>query len=259
VQFKPEWTDPFSCGKIYRIPQGGGWMSKRTEMRDRRKRERQRNRLLAIVIVGGIAVLFAAVLIIPGAPDLGQIIQPQPRNHPMADGMAMGDPNAPVLFEVFEDFQCPACKTFTEASEDFLIGEYITSGNVYYVFRQFPFIGPESFQAAYASACAADQGLFWPYHDYLFANQSGENLNSFSNDRLLEFARLAGLDVEPFTDCLRDRVHRNAIELEIAEGRDRGVGGTPAIFVNGEQISPGFVPSLADLQEAIEAALGASG
>lgn len=234
-------------------------MSKRTEMRDKRKRERQRSRILAIAIVGGLAVIVAAVLIIPGAPNLGEIVQPRPREYPTADGMAMGDPNAPVRLEVFEDFQCPACKSYTEQTEDFLIDEYIISGELYYVFHQFPFLGPESFEAAYASACAADQGQFWPYHDYLFANQSGENLNSFSNDRLLEFARLVGLDAESFNDCLRERVHRNAIEMEIAEGRELGVSGTPAIFVNGVQLSPGFVPTLAELQDAIEAALAAAG
>lgn len=230
-------------------------MSKRAEMRERRKRESQRSRLLAVAIVGGLAVIVAAILIIPGSPDLGEIVRPQPRDYPMADGTAMGDPNAPVILEVFEDFQCPACKSFTDSVKDFLIDEYIATGDVYFVFRQFPFIGPESFQAAYASACAADQGQFWPYHDMLFANQSGENLNSFSNDRLQEFARLIGLDLDSFTDCLRARDHRNDIELEMAAGRDREVSGTPAVFINGEQLSPGFVPSLADLSDAIEAAL----
>jgi len=94
---------------------------------------------------------------------------------------SMGDPDAPVVVEDFADFQCPCCGQFFSNSEARLREEYVETGKVRFIFRNYPIVdsyvsnGTESTLAALAALCAGEQGDFWEYHDLLFENQSGEN------------------------------------------------------------------------------------
>jgi protein-disulfide isomerase len=182
----------------------------------------------------------------------------------MVDGRAMGDPNAPVTIEVFEDFQCPACKSFSETIEPQVADAYIATGIVYYIFRHFPFLDDraprnESDQAASASMCAGDENRFWDYHDLLFANWDGENQGAFNNKRLVAFAEALGLEMAAFNSCFDGKLHEEEINAEFLLGRDSGVTGTPAVLVNGRILTPGFVPSFEQISDAVEAELTASG
>ncbi|HEX6302689.1 MAG TPA: thioredoxin domain-containing protein, partial [Anaerolineales bacterium] len=134
--------------------------SKRQLIREKRRQERRRQRLVTILLIAGGALLIAALLIAPSIRNaltpVGEIVQITPESRPMADGRALGEAEAPVTIEVFEDFQCPACKTFTEDIEPLVIENYVSGGQVRYVFRHFPFLddqaaGSESDQPASAS------------------------------------------------------------------------------------------------------------
>jgi protein-disulfide isomerase len=178
----------------------------------------------------------------------------------MADGPALGDPNAPVRIDVYEDFQCPACRSYSEQIENQVVENYVATGQVYYVFRHFPFLddgalSKESDQAANASMCAAEQDRFWDYHDILFANWNGENQGAFSDSRLIAFAESLSLDMEAFNACFEENRYQGEIEADLAAGRRAGVQGTPSVFVQGQLITPGFVPSYEDISTAVEAAL----
>ncbi len=116
----------------------------------------------------------------------------------LADGYALGSPDAPVTVEVWEDFQCPFCQRFTLEVEPLLVERYVQDGDVRLVFRNLPFLGDESHWAAVAASLAADQDKFWPFHDYLFANLRGENRGSYSLDRFLEIGEAVGLDMDAF-------------------------------------------------------------
>jgi protein-disulfide isomerase len=210
------------------------------------------------LVVAGIGAVLTGLLILPNYLPAGEFVEITPRARPNAIGSAMGDPDAPVMVEIFEDFQCPACRRFNEESEEPLISEFVESGEVYLVFRQYPFIGQESLRAAHASLCAADQGRFWDYHDMIFANQTGENVGAYTQARLVAFADSLGLNVATFEACVEDEVHDEQIRTEFSQGAEMGVTGTPAIFVNGIQISPGFVPPYSDLRQAIRQALSGS-
>jgi protein-disulfide isomerase len=233
-------------------------MSTRQEIRDKRKKEQTRKRLISVMFVAGTALLIAAVLIVPGALSVGDFIQVTPQARFMEQGTALGDPEAPVLIEVFEDFLCPACNVYNQEVAQLLKAEYVDTGQAYYVFRQYPFLAPESFQAANASMCAAEQNRFWDYHDILFANQVGESRSAFTDARLEAYAESLGLDMDRFETCFEDQATQTLIEADILEALDRGLTGTPAVFVNGEQIAPGFVPQLNQMRIAIEAALDES-
>lgn len=104
--------------------------------------------------------------------------------------------------------------------------------------------------AAEAAHCAQDQGQFWEYHDQLFNNLKGENVGSFSQDKLVRFATELKLDVSKFTQCLDSHKYRNFVIGSSQEAQRLGIQGTPTIFVNGQSI-PGFVPFSA-LQPIIE-------
>ena len=110
-------------------------------------------------------------------------------------GRSLGDPEAPVKIDVFEDPQCPACGLYTERIEPLLIAGPVTDGQVFLTYKDLPFIGQESLDAAIAMRVAEEMdGKFWDYHQLVFHNQEGENKGAFSIDRLADMAELLDLD-----------------------------------------------------------------
>jgi protein-disulfide isomerase len=211
---------------------------------------------VAALIVGFVAI--AALIAVSGGfggddPDrvaAAEIPAPPPD---MRVGRSLGDPNAPVKVEVYEDFQCPACGLYTERIEPLLIAGPVTDGTVFLTIKDFPFIGQESLDAAVAARAAeALDGKFWDYHGLLFHNQDGENLGAFSRDRLADMAELVGLDRQAFLDAVDDPALLRQAEAERDEGTALGVSSTPTLFVNGELLRG--VPTWEDLSARIQAA-----
>lgn len=242
---------------------GKGTSTKRQAIRDKRRQEQRKQRMYIILGVIAVALVIALILIIPSLMPAGEIVTITPKERPMVEGRSMGDPDAPVKIDVYVDFQCPACKDYSETVESQVVERYVASGEVYYTFRHFPFIDDnsvrnESDQAANASMCAAEQERFWDYHDILFANWNGENQNAFNDKRLVAFAESLELDMDAFNQCFQANKYKDDIESDLAAGRMKGVTGTPSVFVNGEHLTPGFVPSFEQISQAVDAALAAS-
>ncbi len=129
----------------------------------------------------------------------------------------------------------------------------MSQGKVRFVFRHFAFIGDESLWAAEAAECANEQGRFWDYYDKLFEEQAGENIGAFSKENLKRFAAELGLDTKQFNRCLDSGKYSAKVQQETAQGRQKGVRGTPTLFVNGKLIEGGGDYQI--LRAAIEAAL----
>jgi protein-disulfide isomerase len=144
-----------------------------------------------------------------------------------------GDPDALITVIEFSDFQCPFCGRFAADAGRQLQEEYVKSGEVRFGYVHFAFLGPESQWAAEASECAADQGLFWEYHDQLFANQSGENRGAFNKDALKGFAVVLGLEAEAFNACLDSGKYTQTVQNETSWSQSVGVQSTPTFVVNG--------------------------
>ncbi len=244
-------------------------MSKRQEIRERRHRQQLRNRILVIGLVslGALLVVFALVQSLRKNAGTGtpteQAISYTPRqiNAPQ-DGLHLGDPNAPVKMDVWEDFQCSGCEAYTTNIEPQVIQTYIETGKVYYTFHTYMFIDGgqgESHQAAYAALCANDQGRFWDYHDILFANWQGENVGGFSDERLAAFAEKIGLDMTAFNKCFDAKTYADQAAADMQAGVDLNVHSTPSIFVDGKLVvssaGENYIPSFADIASAIETAL----
>lgn len=112
--------------------------------------------------------------------------------------------------------------------------EYVEDGTLRVEWRDFPYLGQESLNAAVAARAAQEQGKFWEYHELLYRNQSG----GFSTEKLLGLADEAGLDVERFEEDLSspDRYTRVVAE-DFREGQERGISGTPTFVINGQVIA----------------------
>jgi protein-disulfide isomerase len=246
-------------------------MSKRQEIRQRRQRERTRNRLLVISLVAAGALLIASIFILPGilqatgsSPTADTpivAITPRAINAPMS-GTSMGDPNAPVKMDVWEDFQCSGCVYYSKNLIPQIIQNYIETGKIYYTFHFMPFIdggAGESHQAANAAMCANEQGRFWDYHDMLFANWTGENVGDYTDTRLVAYAEQIGLDMKAFKNCFEANTYANQISQDAQAGSDKGVPPTPGIFVNGQAVvnstGQNLIPSFDDISRAIDTAL----
>ncbi len=233
-----------------------------TKQMKKSKKNRRNNSsripIIGVVVVG--ALLIALALILPNMKSATEVVVPETVvNRPTGDGLTLGDTSAPAKIEVFEDFQCPACKQFTEDIEPLVLEKLVTSGKAYYVFQNYPFLdtnsaAKESRGAANASLCANEQGKFWEYHDTLFANWNGENQGAFSDAHLVEFANGLELDATDFQACVDENRYADDVQASFDNGNKMGVNGTPSVFVNGVMITPGYIPSYEDIAAAVEAA-----
>lgn len=98
----------------------------------------------------------------------------------VGDFPVMGNPNAKVTYIEFADFQCPFCKQFFTQTEQQIINDYVKTGKVKFVFRNFAFLGADSNTSAEGAYCANDQGKFWDYHNFLYSHQAAEGSGQFS-------------------------------------------------------------------------------
>ena len=243
--------------------------NKRAEMRKQRLARKRRGRIFTVVVVAGVILLVGGLLVLasqtsasPTAePTAGgaNLAPPPPHSHPDENLNAIGDPNAPVTIIEYSDFQCPFCGRFARETEPLIIQHYVETGKVRLVYRTFgDWIGPESLRAAEAAYCAGDQGKFWEFHDVLFYNQHGENQGAFSRERIDSMAKMLGLDMDAFDQCLDSHKYRQQAMQDLKDGQAAGVKGTPSFLViapdGSQQFIEGALP-YARFQEAIEAAL----
>ena len=244
----------------------GVLMSKKEEYRKRIQKQRSRNRVIVIISVSAIAVLLAALLILPGLKknDVGTIATPSPVDFTVpVDKTSAGDPNAPVKLDVWEDFQCSGCYYYSQNIEPMVIQNYVNTGKAYYTVHLYPFIDGgqgESHDAANAAMCAAAQGKFWDFHAYAFANWLGENAGSYTPARLSAFAEAIGLDMTAYDQCFQNKTYAADIQADVDAGDAIGVPPTPGIFVNGKAVTSSaganVIPSVQDIGDAINAAAG---
>lgn len=142
----------------------------------------------------------------------------------------IGAADAPIVMIEFGDFRCGFCKRFNDETLTPLLQQY--EGQVRFVYRDYPILGPDSLQAALAAECADDQGQFWPFHDLLYTNPSNLTRTAF-----MTYAEQLAFDMETFTTCYDDAVHQDEINIDYAAGQQLGVGGTPTFFINGRIIT----------------------
>ena len=145
----------------------------------------------------------------------------------------LGNPNAPITLVEFGDYQCHFCNVFYHNTEEDILKNYIETGKVKMIFKDFTIIGPDSVNAAHGAHCANDQEMFWQYHDILYDNWNGENNGWASSENLIKFAQEIELDMEKWSECMINSEHSQIILASNNDARDLGLTGTPAFFVIG--------------------------
>jgi protein-disulfide isomerase len=224
-------------------------------------------------IVTGLAVVVALVFIVllvvkPGSSGTGGsgvlplgLVRPLsliPASIPR-DGRTVGSPTATVTLDEWEDFQCTACGRFSETVEPSIVGRFLSTGAIKMTYHDYFVIGPESTDAATAARCADEQGKFWDYHGWLFANQNGENQGWFSRERLAAIAGQLGLDATKWNACYDSGAARQAATAEADQGKKLGLNSTPTLMIGGKILTFTTADDLyAQIQAAVDAAGGSS-
>lgn len=158
------------------------------------------------------------------------------------DGATIGDPAAPVVIQAWEDFLCPACQQWTAAVEPQVFANYIKTGKVRLEFHQFPLQqhAPGAQMASQASLCAADQNLFWPYHDRLFQAASTRGQAGLEIGQLTAYAREVGLDEARFSQCMNNQEMMQPMVQSLTQAQQLGLNSTPSILVNDQLVANPF-------------------
>lgn len=178
----------------------------------------------------------------------------------------LGNEDAVVTVIVYADYQCPFCEKFFSDAEKKIRDEYVNTGKVKLVHRNYTFIdrfpgatGDESHLAAEAAECAREQGKFWDYHDALYVEEGKDAKENNGNLNKALFMRLAqnlSLDTNKFQTCIDSRKYKTLIENDSEEAKNLGVESTPTVYINNVQIR-GAQP-YAQFKAAIDRALSES-
>ena len=152
----------------------------------------------------------------------------------------------PLLTE-FGDFQCPHCARFALQILPALERDLIEPGTVRFEYRHYPFLGPESMEAAEASECAREQGGFDEYHLELYRQLASQG-TPHTTERLLGIAQEQGLETAGFQQCLQSGRKKPRVLEDREYGRNLGVRGTPTLLMDGRKINWTSYP---DLREQI--------
>ena len=151
---------------------------------------------------------------------------------------ALGDPNAPVTIVEYSDYHCPFCQRHHMQTMPQLIENYIDTGRVYYVFKDFPIasLHPLAYRLHEAALCIGNEAgseAYWAVHDRFFEeSQFGGQVGSLEQlDGNITTA--LGEEYPGLASCLESGEYSDEVNAGIAEGMQLGVSGTPSFFVNG--------------------------
>jgi protein-disulfide isomerase len=171
--------------------------------------------------------------------------------------MTMGNAKAKVVLIEYAAPMCPHCAHFNNEIMPGIKTSYIDTGNVFYVFRVYPIGAPDG--VAEKLARCMPKAKYFPFMDQLFRNQQQWDPEFGVTDvrgALLQQARLAGMSEGQFDACVADTKQDAIINKVAADGAARyNISGTPTLIVNGKVVTPGMVPSLAQMRSALDNAL----
>jgi protein-disulfide isomerase len=109
--------------------------------------------------------------------------------------------------------------------------KYIDTGDVNFVYRDFPLNGESSILASEASYCAQKQGNFWQYHNSLYDNWTGENTGWITDNALVSFANANELDLDKFNQCMGNSEFRQRVLDNEQFAKDIGISATPSFLI----------------------------
>jgi protein-disulfide isomerase len=168
--------------------------------------------------------------------DIKKLVSPKAKpkqvsaiNHPMnvsADPYK-GSKTAELTIVEYTDYQCPYCARHGNSVLPQIQKNYIDTGKVRYVLRDYPLpFHKQAVKASEAAHCAGDQGKYWEMHDALFANQK-----ALGADKLPGYAKAIGINVETFDTCLASDKYKGRVDENLNDGRKATINGTPSFVI----------------------------
>jgi len=149
------------------------------------------------------------------------------------DDSIKGDEDAPVTIVEFSDYECPFCTKFYEQSLQQIEKNYIDTGKVKFIYRDFPLSFHQNAQkAAEAAECAGEEDKYFEMHDLLFEKGVSGGVSAFK-----QYAKDIGLNTKKFDQCLDSGEMAKEVQDDFIAGQQLGVSGTPAFFINGKLVS----------------------
>jgi protein-disulfide isomerase len=218
-------------------------------------------------LVSALALVVAVVLIVlnqkpapstAGSELVASLIAYRPDQ---VDGDVVGSADAPVVLEVYSDFQCPVCGRFIREQYPTLKTQLVDTGMLRIQARDVAFLGArhspdESLELATGALCAGKENRYWAFHDLVFANQGRENRGDYSAEFIAAVADRAGVDRAAWDDCIAGDEVRSTVRTQTQTALGMGINATPTLVLNGGTPAPG-IPDLAELIARIQTLAGA--
>tara|TARA_Y100000310_G_scaffold77162_1_gene73717 strand:+ start:3620 stop:4333 length:714 start_codon:yes stop_codon:yes gene_type:complete len=187
--------------------------------------------LIAIVLIGGV------FMFTDGSPTVNgnTVVQPTQQAGKISasvdDDAVLGDADAPITIIEFSDLECPYCKRHHDETFPLIKSQYIDTGKIKYVFRDFtptlvnPSYHPNAINAAMAVECVGEQGdeAYWKMLDKVFSNQGSNSL-----DNLKSLASGLGYDID---NCLDSKKYESEVQKDFVDGQSAGIEGTPGFVI----------------------------
>jgi protein-disulfide isomerase len=146
-----------------------------------------------------------------------------------------------VTLQVWEDLQCPICAQYDLNVEPVLVQKYVTPGTLRIIHHDIAILGrggadDESKLAAAGATCAQNEGRYWDYVHWVYANQDGENAGAFMRDSLASIAESAGVDRATFLACIDAQATVQTVADTTTQALNQGINQTPTMNLNGKQL-----------------------
>ncbi|SEL27698.1 DsbA family protein [Nonomuraea pusilla] len=169
--------------------------------------------------------------------------------------MAKEGVTKPVV-DIYEDFQCPACKEFERVSGQTL-KNLAAEGKAKVVFHPITIFSMEptkgnSVRAGNAARCVADGKQWIAFHDLLYKNQPSETAEGFKPDELVSWGKDAGVTAPDFEQCVKSEKHAQA-QLSYSQkiGNEQKLEHTPTVKLNGKEIENNTIFLPQQLRDAV--------
>ena len=224
---------------------------------------------VAIVIAGlviGLAIIWTNTK--NNMPSTGNTVTVPPQGNTVAVDSSkitttgdpfIGNPNAPLTIDYWFDYQCPFCQQDEENSIPQLVADYVNTGKVRLVFKDYAFLGTDSQTLGkYARAVwAVAPGQFYQWHKAIFDNQGTENTGWATQAKILAITTtvLGASDTAKVAQLVsaNGATYQQQMDADKSQGTSYGISGTPAMVI-GTQLVSGAVP-YAQIKSAVDAAL----
>jgi len=194
---------------------------------------------------GNVAVV-KPVAAVQSEPDIKSLMAAGPLPE-----MTLGKADAPITVVEYASLGCPLCRGFHKATFPRFKQEYIDTGKVYYVFREFP-IGKSSTAAAMASRCAPGKSYFSIIRKFM--NTTGQwNAREPNLDAIYKVVQETGLSRSKFDTCMANQNIKDGVTKVKQRGREFGVKGTPTFFIDGQRVRGAL--AFSDMKKLVDAKL----